>query len=615
YFPEKQTILENGKEIKVSPIYLENKILMIGLTGIGTIDLNPMPFEQNCPMVALHTNALNLLLTRQPLYFTPVWYKYLTPIILAFIIAILSMRLNALSGSIAAIIISILYTLLIWTGWTKFNTWLSFVTPMISIYLTYLIIALYKFLQSSAERKKIRNIFSTMVSPAVLKVMEDNPDLLSLKGERMPATMSFSMVNGFANVAATVAPENLTKILSFYLTPVSEIIMDYDGYIDKYEGHIIMADFGVPIADPDNPWKCAYAAVEHQLDVKAFQYYIYANYAANVYTTLGLNFGYVSAGNMGSEKKMQYTVMGDAVNVAARFMPANIIYNTRVITGGATYYKIKDFVELRKLDKLLLKGKTTPTQIYEVLGWNKEQYLKLLANKPVPESLLTRWRFAPAAKVFGYHKFWQDMEKDFSHPLIKRFREFFESQLVLNANIFELHNKIVFLELYQELNKVIEKYNITYTHQKISDYSKLFEDWLDKVIKPLLDQLKTDTNKIEEFFNVQLFENKLNNFKEKIELKENINELLLLAYSRTKEYMSKFNYDNSVAELDLFIAEYDKLSEQYRNSVQEFFDKIKLEPQEYRNMMAEIGSITEAKRKVRDIYEQSMEKYYNRQWD
>ncbi|MBP7651830.1 CHASE2 domain-containing protein [Candidatus Dependentiae bacterium] len=611
-FPEKQTIKVFGKPIKVSPTYLENKIFMIGLTGIGTIDLNPMPFEQSCPMVALHTNAINMFLTRQALSFPPEWYKYVSTIFLVVLIGLLSVFLSATKGLIVSIFISLIYTLAVWLYWTKSGVWLNFVTPLLSIYISYLITAIYKFIQSTAERKKIRNIFSTMVSPAVLKVMEDNPDLLSLTGERKAATTAFSMVFGFNKVTSSVAPDYLSKILSVYLTPTSEIIMDYDGYIDKYEGHIIMADYGVPLDDPGNAWKCAYSSVEQQLDIAAFRYYVYVNYGVKVTTMLGYNFGYVSAGNMGSEKKMQYTVMGDAVNVGARFMPANLIYNTRVITGGSTYYKIKDFAELRKLDRLLLKGKTTPTEIYETLGWNKDKYIELLGHKPVPESLRTRWKFAPGGKVFGYFNFWKQAEKDFTHPMISKISKFFENQLISNATRIENANKIFFLELIDEINKVIKSYGIDNPIIRKDSHDTLLEDWLNKIVLPVLDKLRTDSEKMQEFHNIQLLENKILMFKKKLELKDNVDDLILFSFDHIKEFIINNKNNETIETIN---ANESQLELQYQTAVESLISEISVNPMDYRLMMAEIGSITDSLRKVRDLYEDSIQKYWNRQWD
>jgi len=611
-FPEKQTITVLGKSVKVSPVYLENKIFMIGLTGIGTIDLNPMPFEQSCPMVALHTNALNMMFSRQTLSFPPAYYKYAAIILLSLLIGFASVFLTATRGLIIAVFISAAYTAGVWISWTKSGMWLYYVTPVISIYAAYIITAIYKFIQSTAERKKIRNIFSTMVSPTVLKVMEENPDLLSLTGERKAATTAFSMVFGFNKVTSSVAPDYLSKILSVYLTPTSEIIMDYDGYIDKYEGHIIMADYGVPLDDPGNAWKCAFSSVEQQLDITAFKYYVYVNYGVKVTTMLGYNFGYVSAGNMGSEKKMQYTVMGDAVNVGARFMPANLIYNTKVITGGSTYYKIREYAELRKLDRLLLKGKTTPTEIYETIGWNKEKYIELLGHKPVPESLRTRWKFAPGGKVFGYYRFWKKMEKDFSHPMISKIAGFFESQLILNASRIENANKIFYLELIEETDKVINKYGVSEIVIRKDGYDIMLDDWLNKIVKPVLDKLRTDSEKMQEFHNIQLLENKIIMFKKKLELKEEVDDLIILSFDRLKEFIS----NNKKNETIQTISENEKiLEQQYQTAVESLISEISANPADYRLMMAEIGSLTDNMRKVRDLYEESIQKYWDRQWD
>ncbi|MEW5691787.1 MAG: CHASE2 domain-containing protein [Candidatus Hydrogenedentota bacterium] len=612
YFPKKQNILINNKLTPVSPLFLENRILMIGLTGIGTIDLNPMPFEESCPMVAMHTNFLNMMLTRQFLRFPPTWYKYFISLFLALITGVITALLSAKIGIIITILISLVYIAIIWFLWTGFGYWLTLVIPLLSIYLSYLSIAVNKYIHSLIDRRKIRNIFSTMVSPAVLKLMEENPDKFTLRGERKPVTTSFSMIQGFNKVTQSVAPDYLSRILSIYLTPTSEIILDYEGYIDKYEGHIIMSDFGVPIDDPNNAWKCAFSSIEQQLDIQAFQYYVYVNYAVSVFTTIGFNWGYVSAGNMGSEKKMQYTVMGDAVNVAARFMPANLIYNSRIITGGETYDKIKNFVEIRKLDKLLLKGKTIPTTIYEVLGWKKDKYIELLGSKPVPNSLLIRWQIAPGTKVFAYYRFMKQKYEETNNPLAKKIKEFFGSQLPLASNITEVGNKIFFLDLIDELNNVCKMYNIDNSVvNNGGDYLELLNNCEGKVVKPIIEELKTDVSRMAELQNIMLLGNKIKMFRNKLELTDDIHELILSSNQHIKEFIQNKNKEN----IETLNKNLSVIMEKYKKNVADFYDLIKTDNKIYRDMMAEIGAISDNKRDVINIYEDSLEKYWERKWD
>ena len=149
-------------------------------------------------------------------------------------------------------------------------------------------------------------MFSSMVSPEVLIFMQADPERLQLKGERKDATMFFSDLRGFTTISESVSPEELSKILNDYLTPMSNIILDYGGYIDKYEGDAIMADFGVPVwNDPDpnsHAWKCCWAALDQQKELLKVSKYFLTNYNVEIDARMGINTGIVAAGNMGSEK-------------------------------------------------------------------------------------------------------------------------------------------------------------------------------------------------------------------------------------------------------------------------------------------------------------------------
>ncbi|MFO0753507.1 MAG: CHASE2 domain-containing protein [Thermodesulfovibrionales bacterium] len=426
YFPPPQKVLNNGKWTEFSPVDLKGRIFMIGLTGTNTIDLKPSPFEENCPLVAYHANALNTVLSGNFLRYPPAFSRYAPVLLLALLTGTAGMVFSMSVFLLVSFSLAGGYLFATYQAWVLKGYWLEWVSPAAGVAFAGTAVVVLQFIRAFREKKRVRNIFSTMVSPAVLKVMEENPDKFSLTGERKAATTFFSMINGIVNVTRSVAPDELTSLLSVYLTPTSEIITQYDGYIDKYEGHVIMADFGVPLDDEDNPWKCAFAAVEQKLEIESFRYFVRATYGFEVDVSMGFNYGYVSAGNMGSERKFQYTVMGDPVNVAARFMAANSIYRSRYpLTGEDTVPAIREHLEVRLLDRLLLKGKTKPTEVYTVLGWKPDAYLRAMGGRPVPPFLLVLWEKCPPGKILGYHHLWSALSQKTGHPLAGEIRDFF----------------------------------------------------------------------------------------------------------------------------------------------------------------------------------------------
>ncbi len=305
-------------------------------------------------------------------------------------------------------VLSVTVFLLFKEGW-----WVISIAPALGWFFSALGVIAYLFVTEGREKKVIRNMFSTMVSPHVLQYMTDKPERFRLTGERKGATIFFSDIEGFTTIAESLIPEDLALVLNEYLTPMSTIILKYGGYIDKYEGDAIMADFGVPIwseTEPDSHgWKSCWAALEQQTELIEINRKIKEKFGFEIAVRMGINTGEVAAGNMGSEQKFQYTVMGDVVNQASRYEGANKIFGTQIMIGQSTYELAKDKIEARFLALLMVKGKTVPVAVYELLGRKgeitdeklrlKDEFEKgwqLYASGQFPEAI---FRFQEALRI------------------------------------------------------------------------------------------------------------------------------------------------------------------------------------------------------------------------
>ncbi len=632
YFPAAAKVLSNGAWVSFSPVDLENKIFMVGLTGTNTIDLNPTPFEENCPLVAYHVNALNTVLTENFLHYPPGYYKYIATVFLAALVGIAGVSLS-LSVSLPLIALAAGgYLFSTCKIWETRGYWLDWVAPAGGMALTYVTVVAVQFIGAFREKKKVRGIFSTMVSPAVLKVMEENPDKFSLTGERKAATTFFSMVNGMGGVTKTIAPDELASLLSIYLTPNSEIIMDYDGYIDKYEGHVIMADFGAPLDDEGNPWKCAFAALEQQMDVEAFKYFVRAKYGLEVGVSMGFNYGYVSAGNMGSERKFQYTVMGDPVNVAARFMASNYIYNSfSPITGEETLPAIADYVHLRPLDKLLLKGKTKPTAIYNVLGWKPDAYLKLRGRRPVPEFLGSLWAKCPPEKIFGYHRQWERKYEQTGHPTAAALQKFFGNSLDPAKDLLVLgwkreiaaHNgsiEAVKAEVRKSLGRHIDFLPL----KKGSGFREVMENWEENLTAAIgavkENGLQKGSDRAvalsleQSAHSGQILLNKIAVIKMRLEqgtVQGGVDERIEEAMQEIRDFLPGA-HEAVVSRLDQALLESRR---RYNGAAGEFFKSIKEKKEEYHEMMSLAGAPAPDELKAARSFEEGLNLYRERAWE
>jgi len=216
-------------------------------------------------------------------------------------------------------------------------------------------------------RKRMRTMFGPMVSPEVLAWLEEHPDRVALAGHKQNATVFFSDIASFTTIAEQMDPAVLSRLMNRYLTTVTEIIMAHDGYLNKFIGDGIMAVWGVPHDLEDHAVRACRAAVDQQRKLRAMAEELKAEFNVQLHVRMGLNTGIVTAGNMGSSRRFEYTVMGDVVNRASRFEGINKEYATRIAIGQTTRDAIDSVFPVRLLDLVVVKGETQPVRIYELL--------------------------------------------------------------------------------------------------------------------------------------------------------------------------------------------------------------------------------------------------------
>jgi class 3 adenylate cyclase/CHASE2 domain-containing sensor protein len=621
YFPPGETSHVNGKLQRISPTMLKDKIFMIGLEGEGTIDLNPQPYEESCAMVALHVNAINSFLTGQFLEFPKLSETWLALCLLSLLVALVSQFIST-RWSFPILLLTLgIFVYYVWQQFSGAGRHVQFVVPALGLLLSYFTSVGLQLYLAYREKQKMKGMFGKMVSPDVLKVMSENPDLFSLTGRRQPCTSTFSSMENFKEIIKGVTPQEMTGLLSSYLTPASQIITSYKGYIDKYEGHIIMSDFGVPLVTGDHRQQCLYASIEQQLDITAFKHHIYARTGKHVNTSIGVNTGFVSAGNMGSDKKMQYTIMGDTVNTAARFRPANWIYNYLggIIIGETTYPFVKDIVQTRPLDRLLLKGKLKPINIYQVMGWDPEAYLQMRGKENVEETLRVCWAdHCPPEKIFGYQKYWGEQFERTEHLMCKELSDFFGSHMDISGELTRLtlqreirDNGKNYLSLgarFQELtSQALSPIPNGQWAEKLHHWAKALEEHLETLAhnykgNPEADKLHRDL--------LDVFE--------KVEaLLDRLNLQLELPASLQAAWEAIRQYTNSEFQLDEtdFTALYDSKYSEFQQAARGLVTSVAKRQTVYHEMMSLVGSMTEQQKRGCENYKKALELHWERKWD
>ena len=274
---------------------------------------------------------------------------------------------------------------------------------LIACFLTTGIINLYLFMMERKQKGFIKGAFSQYLSPTVIDQIVENPDMLQLGGEKREMTPFFSDIQGFSTISEGLTPEELVQLLNEYLTAMCDIVSSYNGTIDKFEGDAIIAFWGAPLELPDHATIACHASIDMQKRNEEMRKTLREQNRPMLYTRIGMSSGPVVVGNMGSADRMDYTMMGDVVNLAARLEGVNKFYKTFTMIPQSTYELAKDDIDTRQLDVIRVVGKKEPISVYEVLERKNqtsseksgvvEKYLKAL-------KLYEERNFADALKEF-----------------------------------------------------------------------------------------------------------------------------------------------------------------------------------------------------------------------
>jgi adenylate cyclase len=247
--------------------------------------------------------------------------------------------------------------------------------PLLCVFMAYATAYAYRFLVEEKEKRRVRRFFKSYVSPNLVEeLLKDPTTMPSLKSERRMVSILFSDIAGFTSMSESLPPDEVEHILNEYLSAMTEIVFENDGTLDKYIGDAVMAVWGN--VGPNNPQTDAYKAVNTALQMQSRLIELREKWLSEgmvpLQIRIGLNTGEVLVGNFGSPQKMDYTVIGDAVNTAARLEGLNKEFGTSIIISQSTYDLIQDRMNGRHCGTVKVKGKEEPVSVYEVLGWKSE---------------------------------------------------------------------------------------------------------------------------------------------------------------------------------------------------------------------------------------------------
>ncbi len=355
---------------------LRDKIVFVGSTVPEHQDFWATPFLNEgtgggavlTSGVEIHAHAVDTILQQRFLQVVPRWLNWLLVVLLGVGTAALAGRFKARAGGAVGLALVAAVVGVAMLLFTRYATWLWTVTPVITVATAYAGSTVVLYLMELQEKARIRGMFASYVAPKVVEQLINHPELMALGGEERELTVMFTDVAGFTGISEGLGPTELVGLLNEYLTAMTDIVIKHEGIIDKYEGDALMAEFGAPIPLPDHALRACKAALEMQTMLQVLRETWTEEGRPPLEARIGINTGVVLVGNMGSRHVMDYTVMGDNVNLASRLEGTNKVYRTGICISEMTYQAAGPEIACRELDLIRVKGKQRPVRIYEVLG-------------------------------------------------------------------------------------------------------------------------------------------------------------------------------------------------------------------------------------------------------
>jgi adenylate cyclase len=353
---------------------LEGKIFLVGSTVQGMFDIVHVPHDDVYPGVEVHASLMNSFLTNTFIRRLSVWQDFLILVLVGVVIGVIAFMLKPLLGAILTLVSVFIYFLIAMTVFGSDHIWIEIARPILTIILTYTLVMVYRYITEEKDRKFLQNTFKTYLSPELIDIMYKQKQPPMLGGDEGIRTAFFTDIQSFSTFSEKLgSPTRLVELLNEYLTGMTDTLLENYGTLDKYEGDAIIAFFGAPMPMDDHAYRACIAGLGMQkklgdLRTKwASEAGKWPEIVHAMQMRIGINSGRITTGNMGSAQRMNYTMMGDAVNLAARLEGAAKQYGIYTMISQATYDLVKDRFEVRQLDKITVVGKSEPVIVYELI--------------------------------------------------------------------------------------------------------------------------------------------------------------------------------------------------------------------------------------------------------
>ncbi len=359
---------------KFSPEFFRDKIVLVGASAASIYDVRPTPFGETDPGFIAHATAVDNLLHGEAMRPAPGWFPPLAVLLMALAGARILLRiLSTLGGAGALAVVLAGYAGGNYLAFARAHLWLPLVAPVAALVLSYVSSAAIRYATTGRELRRTRGTLDRYISPALVDYVLENLETVELGGQKKELTILFSDVRNFTTLTESADPTELIKLLNEYLEAMTEIIFKYDGIVDKFIGDGIMAYWGAFTPGRNHALLASQASLEMLERLAELNRRGESEGRKTIAIGIGLNTGEVIFGNVGSGKKIEFTVIGDPVNLAARLESLNKEFKTSIIISEFTRLELGDAARVRSLGGVKVKGKTVETMVFELQGLDGSQ--------------------------------------------------------------------------------------------------------------------------------------------------------------------------------------------------------------------------------------------------
>ncbi|HUX21579.1 MAG TPA: adenylate/guanylate cyclase domain-containing protein [Spirochaetia bacterium] len=357
--------IESNEKPNVDPTDLKGKYVIFGFTALGLLDLRQSPMKGEYTGMEVHATMLDNLLSGDFIRTVAPLWVILIALVLAFAASGVNFAFsgpasNVLTYLIALPIAPVLGLLVyLWGG--------RIPVIMLELAIVFALIGsgIAKYVTEGRQKRYIKGAFKQYLSPAVIEQLIANPDRLKLGGERRELSIYFSDLQGFTSLSENLSPEELTTLLNEYLSAMTDIIQDEGGTIDKYEGDAIIAFWNAPVEQADHAVRAVRASLRCQAKLAEMRPAFRERVGKELYMRIGLNTGPAVVGNMGSKTRFDYTMLGDAVNLASRLEGVNKQFRTFTMISQMTLDALDSAFPVRELSRIAVVGRKEPVRVFE----------------------------------------------------------------------------------------------------------------------------------------------------------------------------------------------------------------------------------------------------------